>query len=244
MRLFLGLLAACGAIFAQDFRVLGEGITATATRVLTLQADEARITVDVTEPLNTPLEQALRLLEGTGFQAGDLISQNEIDQVIIFTNLFPGFIVGLAPTLPGTIIPIGRPLFGPETRFRFQVRRPAAALASLAAKLKAISESPAGEGVGVTFSGSLAPSATAIEDLRQIVQPQLITEARRRAEALAGAANLKLGDALEVSSENPQAVVVIAAERLGGVIFAGLSDSYSGSDFRVTFTTTARWGVR
>ena len=161
----------------------------------------------------------MRALAGTGIQASDLVGQTIGNNGISFGGL------GGEIAVP--------PFQAVRTTFSFAVTRPADALKSMVDKLEALRRQPP-TGFSVQYGAALAPSANAVEELRRTVLPQLITEARRKAQNVASAANLTLGAIESIGDVGIGSVGIYAAGRVLSV----------SSEFRSTFAITVRFAAR
>lgn len=153
-----------------------DGLAVTATRTIVLPPSEAIFSITVTGEQELTLDQALVTLKDLGVQASDLQFQNF--------------------QLVGPNNSQLRAMFG------FRLTVPVARLREVNDKISQLRERAAGVELQVFLQGIFA-SGEAFEAARQRVFPELIREARRRAEELAASAQLKLGKVLSVFETNP-----------------------------------------
>jgi hypothetical protein len=199
-------------LFALNVWGQSDGITATAYRVLVTAPDEARFNVGVNAPFGSTLEQVLVAMKDSGILPTELVGQN-------ITNAGPA----ASPDQPP----------GYST-FNFSFTRPADAMAAVSAKLGAFQQA-APAGYSVNFGATLGASLRQYDELRTAALPGLMSEVRRKAQALALAANVVLGPVRSIAdSGDPNA---------NPYQFANFG-FYSASDFRAYYSITVRFGTQ
>ena len=202
------------------------GITTSVARTLVLPADVARFELEVTAPFPTGLDHLLSQLSPLEVRATDLTGET----VSLADSDFSG---------------------GPwaVSEFHFVFTRHAQIAASLAQRL-AVLEKLQPTGTTFRYTMTLTLSERSVEELKSTLQPQLLIEARRRAQALADAANLTLGPVESISSErrtissvirDPYPLLGLPAQRVSFFVSAPLREI---DGLRATYTLTARFAVQ
>jgi uncharacterized protein YggE len=211
--LYLIPLLACVA-FAQSTN----GIVTSVSRTVNVTPDEGDFIVLATTTLDTTQQQVVEILRGIGVQ-----------------NLN---IVGLAVGPNTSSYPPVN-----ESQLYYQITFVVAptAMKDYAKRLDAMRASPPAEITSLQYGATLNASSAAVETTRQNLLPQLISEAKTKAQSLAAAGGLKLGPVQGISE---------SSYALGGVPMAWFSvpsfissqaSSSSGAQF--TFYTTVTFGV-
>lgn len=163
--------------FLAGMSMVGQtAITTSASRSLNVTPDQVNLSISVSADLARTQDEVIAALAGVG---------------VIAENL-----TGISTGSGGTIFdPSGNPPPpGPVTlRYSFQVliaiERWKDALANVEALAKKLPEGMN----SLQYNSSLSASVTVIEKARQSVLGDLLTEARKNADALAGAAGFKTG---------------------------------------------------
>ncbi len=152
------------------------GITTSVARTITLAPDEVVLGVSVTAPTTVTQEQVLQTLDGTGVTAGDLVG------------------IGSAPDYNYTGQPASVRLVH---QYGFTV--PYSKMKETTDKLDVIRSAAAANNQDVTYGLFVNASQSAVDAARQRAIPELIAEARKRAEYLGGLANLRIGPILSLN---------------------------------------------
>lgn len=185
----------CLALSVCGLAQVTDGITASASRSITLPPENAVFTVDLTTDPGTTVEQAAALLKDTGITAANLVRVN-----------------GALPSGGPLVMRVG---------YEFQATAPYAKVKDMLGKLENARNTLAGRST-LDYSMSLTASEQAYQAARQRIMPELIAEVRQRAEFLANAGGLTLG-LLESLSESgyPSATSVSFASFLLGLPSGG-----------------------
>jgi uncharacterized protein YggE len=168
MRNILILALSASAAFAQL-----EGFTASVSRSVVLAAEETNFQITATAKLDITEQQVVSALADFGVTPKDLV-QVAVDSGYSFGNL-----VALAPT--------------PRASYSFLITVPYARWREVAQKLSEAMRKPPENLVSLQFSASAQATAKSMEDARQRLLPEMLAEARRKAEVLAQAAGARLG---------------------------------------------------
>jgi uncharacterized protein YggE len=179
MRRTLVLALLSVSAFAQ---VAADGITASASKTVTLWPDGAVFTVNVTSPGAATVEEAAASLKDTGITASHLVAAASTEE----------YDYTLQPPAP-----VMRMVHA------FQITVPYPKAKEMTEKLRAA-------GGSVTYSLSLTASDEAVQLARQRVLPELVAEIKRRAESLAEAGGLTLGT-IQAITESASPAAAIAA---------------------------------
>jgi uncharacterized protein YggE len=195
-----------------------DGISTTASRNLTLNPDEVTFYVSLTTELGTTLEEAVASMQDTGITAKQLLGITSTPEYY------------------------GPP---PQTRtarvaYQFFVTHPYGRLKEVADKLETARKAVVANNGDLQFTLYVSASEKAIEDNRQQLLPQLIAEARKKAELLANAAGMTLGPVLNVSES------VYPATGVPGPAAAFISPGPGSfpSPIRVNYSVFTRFGAQ
>jgi uncharacterized protein YggE len=143
------------------------GVSQNVSRNSTVQPDEATFSVTVNTTFETTLENLLGILQKAGISGTDLAGQ------------------GINPSYNQ-----GSPL---ENYYTFQFTVAPSRMQDIAGKLNTIRQNLPEGVTQLQFSANLSASQKAVNEARLRVLPELISEARQRAEVLARLAGLTLG---------------------------------------------------
>jgi len=179
------LLLLCGASAWPQV----DGITASASRTVSLTPDEAVFAVAVTTGVGASVEQVVALLQETGVTARDLLA------------------IGSAPEYYGPSGPT--PASRVTHQFGFVV--PYSRMKETADKLDAARKNAAANDGELQYSLTVSASEKAFEEARQRLLPELVAEARKSAEALGAAADMTVGSILSVSENTAPAGLVYSS---------------------------------
>src|SRR6266404_4889304 len=181
------------------------GVNQNVSRNSTVQPDEATFSVSVNTTSETTLETLLGILQKAGISAGDLVSQG-INSSYSYNQ--------------------GPPL---ENYYNFGFTVAPSRMQDIAGKLNEIRQNLPDAVTQLQFSANLSASQKAVNEARLRLLPDLIAEARQRAEVLARLSGLNLG-AIESISDftNP---------------YYGYGP-YSSQGFVQTFSVSISFGLR
>lgn len=199
-------------------------LVSTASRTVTLVADQATLRVAVSAAMDLPQVQALESLAGLGITANDLVSvstSNPARRVIL-----PG--PGPVPVLPSML------------QYEFETTLPGERLKDTLDRLEALRRNLPRGIREVSYSMVAGASERALEQLRQRLLPELLEEARKRAETLARAAGVRLGAIRSVNDATPLTPVQVVASFTGVVI--GLPAQ--PSNLRLTYPVTVQFSIQ
>jgi uncharacterized protein YggE len=167
-----------------------DGISAPVSRTVKLTADEATFTIAVASTLDSTQAQVKQALENAGVPK----------PTVVATGLEPGGdSSGTAQLLySATVaIPAGSALDVTKRLEKLRTR--------LTAPLRSLQ-----------YSAAINPSQATVDDMRQVVMPQLLDDARSLAQSLAAATGVKVGAIRSISDSGGTAGAVLTqAERIG-----------------------------
>jgi hypothetical protein len=164
-----------------------DGITSFASRTLYVQPDQVEATITLTTPVTVTQQQAASVLQNAGL-GSRLVSAATAD-------------AGPA----GRVFDRGTP----SLVYSFSYAVAGSDLRDITKKLEALQNARSADYSGLNYSAALTVSQTLADDQFQRVLPQMITEARKRAEVLASAAGLRVG-AVQTISQNPPLEATVA----------------------------------
>src|SRR5450756_434592 len=162
--LFLIPVFSCVAT-AQTF----EGISAPASRTVTLAADEAAFTLTVAASLNSTQQQVKQALQDAGLP----------NPTVVATGLGQN----TSQYFSGPV----------QILYSATVVIPAGAAMDTAKSLEALRTHLPAPLQSLQYSVAFNPSQTTVDAMRQVVLPQLLDDSRKLAQSLAAAAGVKLG---------------------------------------------------
>lgn len=212
MRFAFVCLVFATAAFAQI-----NAISSNASRTVPLNPDEVTFYVNLVMDSATTLEGAAAVLQESGFAASDLLT------------------VGSTPDYSGSA---GRP--GPaRLGFLYSTTVPFSRMKTTLDKLEAARRKVLVDNGDLQYSLAISGSNAAIEQLRQKLIPELLAEARQKAEYLANVGKMRLG-AIQTVGENSYPVA-------GGIVLPG--GYYGGvpptppQGLRLTVSVYASWAA-
>jgi hypothetical protein len=150
-----------------------DGISVSGVRFVPLPAADASINFAVLAGLGLSLDDVIAKVPDIGLTRNHLIAISSTG-------------------------PIGPPPSGSRLAYQFRVTVPFEQLKDITDKLERIRRSELDVDIQLTYV-SIGASDAAVEAARQRAIPDLIAELRRRAEALAAAANLRAGRILSIN---------------------------------------------
>lgn len=179
----------CGALvmWPQTRPPTDQGVTASASRTIAVPASEVLFAIYVSASLGAPLEDVLRAVEPAGVREQHL--------------------AGLSAYGVSSSFEDGSIAAPPNLHWLFQIVKPAAEMERTASLLDELGRKLPERVSNVTYGATLSPSQQDLDRARQSVLPDLMSEARLRAGALARAGGFTLGPILYVtdSSYSPDA---------------------------------------
>ena len=171
-----------------------EGISAPASRTVTLAADEAAFTITVAATLDSTQQQVKQALQNAGLP----------NPTVVATGLgqdSSAWFAGAAQMLYSATVAI-----------------PAGSAIDTAKSLEALRTHLPAPLQSLQYAVAFNPSQTTVDAMRKIVMPQLLDDSRKLAQSLAAANGLKVG-AIRSISDSAGAVggAYVAAARLGTI---------------------------
>jgi uncharacterized protein YggE len=192
-----------------------DGLTGSASRTVTLPADEVSFSVALTVDAATTLDQAAAMLKDTGVTANDLTN-------ISSSPYYQGGSDGAGPA---------------RLTYYFDWVRPFVEMKNVLGKLEALRKAATDSGGELQFGLSVGPSESTVEQTRQKILPELLAEARKNAEFLARASQMTLGPIQTVGDYAPGLAFA------GGWAGGGYGPHRTHL-VRVTFSVYARWAAK
>jgi hypothetical protein len=195
-----------------------DGITTFASRTLYVQPDQIEATITLTTPATVTQQQAASVLQNAGL-GSRLVSAATGDSggvTAVFDRGTPSFAYSFAYSVAGSD------------------------LRDVTKKLEALQNARAADYTRLNYSASLTVSQALADDQFQRVLPQMITDARKRAEVLASAAGLRVGAVQTISQTQTGAI--------GGVLLGvpsafGSTAFSSGSPAALTFAIAVKFAA-
>lgn len=215
--------------FAASAQV-ADGITTLVSRTVSIAPDEGDFVVLVSTSLDTTQDQVTQVFHDAGIQ-----------------NLN---VTGVAAGLNG--VPIYDPMTGvPQPNgasqlfYQISFTTAPAALSSYTKKLDAMRAKFPNGLMSLQYNAALNASQSAVDASHQATLPLLLQDARTKAQALATAANLKLGAITGVSESNYGAVGGISAPY---AVISGVLGSFSSpgtnASTQYTFYATVKFAAQ
>jgi hypothetical protein len=152
-----------------------EGISAPASRTVTLAADEAAFTITVAATLDSTQQQVKQALQNAGLP----------NPTVVATGLgqdSSAWFAGAAQMLYSATVAI-----------------PAGSAIDTAKSLEALRTHLPAPLQSLQYAVAFNPSQTTVDAMRQVVMPQLLDDSRKLAQSLAAAAAVKLGAIRSIS---------------------------------------------
>jgi len=218
----LALLLPVAFLAAQSPTTPDQSVSVSASRTITLPAEEAVFDVTVATGTGVALPVVLNLLEPAGVKEENLIGVSG-----------GGSFFGITPVLPQPPIDIGGAILPrPQTtlQYQFTFTRPAAQLKETLDRLDAIAGRRGENIIAVTHQSFLSASARQIEQARGAVLRDLLAETRRHGEVIARASNFTLGSIQYVS------------ENTSGFQTGRFLTPFAVMGTRITFVVSVRYG--
>jgi uncharacterized protein YggE len=215
MRAFSLILLLASAALAQA----NNGVVTSVSRTVAVTPDEGDFTVVVTTALNTTQQQIIGVFQEAGVQNLNVVGQ-------------------AAGTNTSTYPPSN------DSQLYYQITFTVAppALPEYARKLDALRAKLPGTITGLQYAATLNASQAAVETAHQAVLPQLMADARAKAQLLATAAGLKLG-AIQGVSESSYGASGPSGTWYNLPTYAFISTTPSSGGTQTTFFATVTFSV-
>ena len=170
------LLVLASAAFAQN-----DGITAYASRTVYVQPDQIEATIALTTPATITSQQAANILQ-TAAIPSRMVSAATADTNFANRVLDRG--------TPSFVYTFAHSVAGSDMR-------------DLVKKLETVQNTRSADYSSLSYATALTATQALLDDQFQRVLPQMIVDARKRAEVLAAAAGLKVGAVQTISETSP-----------------------------------------
>ena len=217
-------------VFAASAQV-PDGITTTVSRTINITPDEADFVVGVSTTLDTTQDQVTQIFHDAGIQN------------LTVTSVAAGF---NGATIYDPSTGVSQPIGASQLFYQIAFTTAPAALAGYTKKLDAMRASLPGALASLQYNAALNASQAAVDAAHQTALPQLLQDARSKAQALATAAGLKLGGITGVTETNYGAVNVVSSPQF--VVISGVAGSFSSpgttASTQYTFYATVRFAVQ
>src|SRR5712692_9124399 len=178
--LILALLAFASLISAQAD---SNSVTLTASRTTTFQADQALFGITVTSGLNTSLDDVLAALQGSGITIANFSG--------LYNSQFYYPVSPPDPTLPPPMLQWSFGLVAPLSKIKDTIGSLSSLQQSVAKK---------NNGLSLTFQVQGTQASAAAQQSQACSLPDLIADARAKAQKMVDAAGLGIGVVLAMSS--------------------------------------------
>jgi hypothetical protein len=190
-----------------------EGISAPASRTVTLTADEAAFTITVAATLDSTQQQVKQALQNAGLP----------NPTVVATGLGQATSEWFAT--------------GVQMLYSATVALPAGSAMDTAKGLEALRTHLPAPLQSLQYAVAFNPSQTTVDAMRQVVMPQLLDESRKLAQSLAAATGVKLGAIRSIGDSAGVYAVLVPTPvlRLGDFLLGTLSSSLPSST-QVTFS--------
>jgi hypothetical protein len=219
MRLISLILLFALVAFAQ---LSTDGVATSVYRTITLTADEADFSIVAGVPLGTTQHQITQVFLDAGLSSLSLSG----------TSLGQSYDYSTNPPNVQTLVV-----------YQFTFSTPAAGLKDAAKIMETLRTKPPDLLKNFQYSASLNASQATVDAMRQTLLPQLISDAQKRAQALAAAASLKLG-AVKGVSDSYYASGYSSSNWIGTLSFGGsFSSNTSGSGTQYTFSANVTFSA-
>ena len=210
----------CALAFAAGAQTTADGVNVSVSRSVNITPDQAEFVAVVAVGLDTSQQQVAQAFR-------DLGVPNPV-------------VVNAAAGVPSYAYPPQT-----DTQFFYQISFTTTpdAVKDFAKKLDAFRAALPGGFASVQYAASFTASAAAVESARKTALPQLIADARAKAQSLAEVTGVKLGSVLGVSDYSTgYGYAAPAGYILGNFLTSGsFSSSYSGSGTQYTFSATIKF---
>jgi uncharacterized protein YggE len=209
--------ALCLFLFAAALSAQTDGITTIVSRTVYVQPDQIEATISITTPATVSATQAANVLQNAGVPSR-MISAGSSDLLLANRPILArtsSFVYSFVHTVPGND------------------------MRDLAKKLETLQNTRSADYSNLSYATALTVSQAAADDQFQRVLPQLIADAKKRAETLAAAAGLRVG-AVQTISES---LVPVTSTGYASAILGGVISSSVGSRTALTFTVAVKFAV-
>jgi uncharacterized protein YggE len=198
-------------------QVSGDGVTASVSRTVVVAPDEASVALLLTGDVGVTRQQAIDAVQAAGFTGAALVAMVTAQADYVYP-----------------------PQEGTQVSFQFAFSVAATDLKDINQKLEAFRKAKPDWAQGFRYQTQMRISDAALEDARQRVTAQLVSDARKRAAALASATGLKLGALVSVSDN---ACSNSVSGWIGSVAFVSSSAPSDTPGPLVTFSLYAKFAA-
>jgi hypothetical protein len=207
--------ATCLFLFSVCALAQNDGITTFASRTLYVQPDQVEATISLTTPATVTQQQAANVLQNAGL-GSRLLSASTADLGVV-----------------GRALDRGNPSF----LYSFSYSVAGSDMRDLVKKLETLQNARSTDYTSLNYSTTLSVSQALADEQFQRVLPQMLSDARKRAEVLASAAGLRVG-AVQTISQTQSGVI-------GGVVSAisGFTSIGTAQPPALTFTVAVKFAV-
>lgn len=160
---------------------VADGVNVSVSRVVNVPPDQAEFSAVVSVPLDTTQQQVTQVFQDAGVS-------NPV-------------VVAIAAGVNSCCYYPENPV-GSQFHYQITFTTPPAAVKDLAKKLDALRAAPPEGVASLQYVAALTASPAAVESARRTLLPQLIAEARAKAQTLADAAGIRLGGVTGVSENS------------------------------------------
>jgi hypothetical protein len=189
-----------------------EGISAPASRTVTLTADEAAFTVIVAASLDSTQQQVKQALQNAGLP----------NPTVVATGLGQDSSAWFAGDV--------------QMLYSATVALPAGSAMETAKSLETLRTHLPAPLQSLQYSVAFNPSQTAVDAMRQVVLPQLLDDSRKLAQSLAAAAGVKLGAIRAIGDAAGVYAILGGATFLRAGDFSSVTPYSLPSSTQVTFS--------
>lgn len=200
-----------------------DGIITTVTRTVNIAPDEADFVVAAATTLDTTLQQLTQVFHDAGIQ-----------------NLQ---VANVAAGVNGNSYP---PVVDSQLFYQISFTTAPAAMKDFAKKLDTLRGSLPSGITAMQYAAALNASQSAVDAAHQAALPQLLQDARSKAQALATAAGLKVGAITGVTESNYGAVGVLANQwfNVGIAIGSFISSGNNTAGTQYTFHASVKFAAQ
>jgi len=189
-----------------------EGISAPASRTVTLTADEAAFTIIVAASLDSTQQQVKQALQNAGLP----------NPTVVATGLGQD----VSPYFAGAVLML----------YSATVAIPAGSAMDTAKRLEALRTHLPAPIQSLQYAVAFNPSQAAVDAMRQVVMPQLLDDSRKLAQSLAAAAGVKLGAIRAIGDSAGVYALLVPTVFLRAGDFSSVGPYSQPSSTQVTFS--------